>query len=284
MKGLIFSIEEFAVHDGEGLRTAVFFKGCPLRCRWCHNPEGLLPKPQRIRNHNGCVQCGRCAGACPTPGDCTACGHCAAYCPMGLIRIAGEYWEAVDLALRVKRSFPAGVKGGVTLSGGEVFMQPQFLLELLECLKPLHRAIETSAYCAPAVFAQALEKLEFVFMDVKIMDDERHCHYTGVSNQRILSNLETLKSSGVPFTIRVPVIAGVNDSLENIYQLGERLRGCSTLRTVELLPYNTMAGAKYPLLDWNYEETFEPPEPSRLDQLVDALSQMNIPAKYRRQA
>ncbi len=163
-------------------------------------------------------------------------------------------------------------------------MQPQFLLELLDHLKPLHRAIETSAYCPPNVFSQALEKLEFVFMDVKLMDDERHQHYTGVSNRRILDNLEILKASEVPFTIRVPVIAGVNDSLENTRLLGERLRGCVNLRTVELLPYNTMAGAKYPLLDWDYEETFEPPESHRLEQMVDTLSQMGVPAKYRRQA
>lgn len=283
MKGLIFSIEEFAVHDGDGLRTAVFFKGCPLRCRWCHNPEGLLPKPQRIRNNNGCLHCGRCEQVCPSKKGCIACGHCAAYCPRGLIRIAGEYWEASELAERVKRSFPYGIKGGVTLSGGEVFMQPEFLLELLDDLKPLHRAIETSAYCASDIFSQVLKKLEFVFMDVKMMDDRLHQQYTGVSNRIILQNLEILKQSGLPFSIRIPMIAGVNDSLENAFLLGERLSGCPGLQTVELLPYNIMAGAKYSLLGWKYEEKFKAPETQRLEQVVDVFSQMKIPAKYRKQ-
>lgn len=106
MMGLIFSIEEFAVHDGDGLRTAVFFKGCPLRCSWCHNPEGLLMMPQRVRNPNGCLRCGRCDAVCPTPTHCTACGHCAAYCPRGLIRVAGQYWDAEKLAAHVKANFP----------------------------------------------------------------------------------------------------------------------------------------------------------------------------------
>lgn len=283
MEGLIFSIEEFAVHDGDGLRTAIFFKGCLLRCRWCHNPEGLMPKPQRIRNRNGCLECGRCAQACPTPGECSACGKCAAFCPRGLIRIAGERWSAPALAQRVKRNFPPGIQAGVTLSGGEVFMQPEFLLELLNELAPLHRAIETSGYCSAAHFSRALERLEFVFMDVKHMDDAQHRRYTGVGNAQILENLEILKKSGVPFVIRVPAIAGVNDDVENIRRLGERLRGCESLRCVELLPYNTMAGAKYQLLDWDYEEAFAPPEKPQLDRLVAELAAMGVPAKYRKQ-
>lgn len=282
MEGLIFSIEEFAVHDGDGLRTAIFFKGCPLRCRWCHNPEGLSPKPQRVRNRNGCLECGRCQQACPTPGNCSACGTCAAFCPRGLIRIAGETWSADALARKVKRNFPPGIQAGVTLSGGEVFMQPEFLMELLDELAPLHRAIETSAYCSAETFARALERLEFVFMDIKHMDDEQHRYYTGVGNQRILENLEILKRSGVPFAIRVPTIAGVNDDVENICKLGERLQGCSHLRYVELLPYNSMAGAKYQLLGMYYGETFAAPDMQQLDLLVAELKHMGVPAKYRK--
>ena len=283
MEGLIFSIEEFAVHDGDGLRTAIFFKGCPLRCRWCHNPEGLVLKPQRVRNRNGCLECGRCVQACPTPGKCSACGACASFCPRGLIRIAGERWSASALAQRVKRNFPPGIQAGVTLSGGEVFMQPDFLMELLDELAPLHRAIETSGYCSEEHFSRALERLEFVFMDVKHMDDEQHRHYTGVGNARILANLEILKRSGVPFVIRVPTIAGVNDDAGNIRKLGERLQGCKSLKYVELLPYNTMAGAKYQLLDWDYDEQFEPPQKQQLDALVAELAAMGVPAKYRKQ-
>ena len=283
MEGLIFSIEEFAVHDGDGLRTAIFFKGCPLRCRWCHNPEGLSARPQRIRNRNGCLECGRCAHSCPTPEACAACGTCAAYCPRGLIRIAGEKWQADELARHVKRNFPPGIQAGVTLSGGEVFMQPEFMLELLDELAPLHRAIETSGHCASDLFGRALERLEFVFMDVKHMDDEKHRFYTGVGNERILQNLEILKASGLPFVVRVPTIAGVNDDDENIRRLGERLQGCEGLRCVELLPYNRMAGAKYLLLDMEYSEVFAPPEVRRLEALTALLEGMGVPAKYRKQ-
>ncbi len=282
MKGLIFSIEEFAVHDGEGLRSSIFFKGCMLRCKWCHNPEGLLPVPQRVKNHNGCLNCGRCEAACPTPDHCSACGHCAAYCPRGLIRIAGEYWEPEDLAQRIKRNFPSGMKAGVTLSGGEIFMQPEFLLALLPALRPLHRAIETSAYCEGELFSQALKELEFVFMDLKHMDSSLHRYYTGVDNQKILANLERLKSSGLPFVIRVPAIANVNDDDKNIRSVGEHLKGCKTLKYVEFLPYNVMAGAKYQMLGWQYQESFSPPSAAKLERMILLLNEMGIPARCRK--
>ena len=206
MKGLVFSIEEFAVHDGDGLRTSIFLKGCPLRCLWCHNPEGLEMKPQRVRNPNGCLHCGRCDASCIHPEGCIACGHCAAYCPRGLIRIAGQWWESAELAERVKRNFPDLSRAGVTLSGGEILMQPAFTAELLDKLRPLNRAIETCGHGDSEWFAQILERVEFVFMDVKHMDDARHRELTGVGNGLIQRNLEQLMTSGVPFTIRVPTI------------------------------------------------------------------------------
>lgn len=282
MMGLIFSIEEFAVHDGDGLRTAVFFKGCPLRCSWCHNPEGLLMMPQRVRNPNGCLRCGRCDAVCPTPTHCTACGHCAAYCPRGLIRVAGQYWDAEKLAAHVKANFPPGTNGGVTLTGGEVLMQPDFLLELLDALKPLSRAVETCGYGDSDIFSRMLERLEFVFMDVKLMDGPRHLRYTGRDNRLILENLEQLKLSDVPFVIRVPVIAGVNDDDENLLALAACLSGCSSLRNVELLPYNPMAGAKYGMLGWEYKQTFVAPDEERLSRMVDTLIANGVRAKYRK--
>lgn len=281
MKGLIFSIEEFAVHDGEGLRAAIFFKGCPLRCQWCHNPEGLSIRPQRAKNPNACLHCRRCEAVCPSPGRCTACGRCVPYCPRDLIRIVGETWEATQLARHVKGFYPPHTRGGVTLSGGEVLMQPEFLLELLDALSPLHRAIETSGYCPTDLFGEVLRHLEFVFMDIKHMDEQQHRTYTGVSNQKILENLEILKASGVPFVIRVPVIAGVNDDNANMAALARRLTGCKSLRFVELLPYNRMAGAKYRMVDMEYAFSFEAPSIARLEEIVRLFDAQSVHCKYR---
>lgn len=282
MKGLIFSVEEFAVHDGDGLRSSVFFKGCPLRCQWCHNPEGLLPEPQRVKNPNGCLRCGRCEQVCPSPEHCAACGRCAAFCPRGLIRISGEYWEPEALAERVKRNFPDPAACGVTVSGGEPLMQPQFLCALLDALKPLNRAIETSGFAEETVFLEALKRLDFVFLDVKHMDDERHRYYTGVGNGPIQRNLDLLMESGLPFVVRVPVISGVNDSDENFNALGARLRGAARLRHVELLPYNSMAGAKYPMLGWRYEPEFHAPGAARREELADILERYGVRVQWRK--
>lgn len=283
MKGLIFSIEEFAIHDGDGLRTGIFFKGCPLRCQWCHNPEGLKCEPQIVHNPNGCLNCGRCREVCLHKGeDCVACGHCAAYCPRGLIRITGQWWEAKDLAQHVKQLFPFPAQGGVTLSGGEVLMQPAFAVELLEGLKPMHRAIETSGQGSSTWFEKILKQLEFVYMDVKHMDSALHKKYTGFGNEQIQNNLSLLMASGLPYTVRVPTIVHVNDDDANFTALAKRLQGSKTLKSVELLPYNAMAGAKYAMVGMQYPYKFETPSQEKLEHLVSLLNQYDIPATFRK--
>ncbi len=283
MKGLVFSIEEFAVHDGPGLRTTVFLKGCPLRCLWCHNPEGLEMKPQRIRNTNGCLHCGHCDSVCPQKSaECSACGRCAPYCPKGLIRIAGQWWEASSLAQHVKQLFPVPEVGGVTLTGGEVLMQPAFTAELLDNLLPLNRAIETSGYGDEHWFVEIIKRLEFVFMDVKHMNSARHRELTGYGNERIQQNLELLMESGIAFTIRVPTIKGINDDDENFLALADKLAGCETLQNVELLPYNSMAGAKYAMVGLEYKYSFQAPSAERLEQLANLLRSKGVSACYRK--
>ena len=229
MKGTIFSIEEFAINDGPGVRTTVFLKGCPLRCEWCHNPEGLSPKPQLMQKKDETVMC-------------------------------GSEIEAAELAqklLRNEQIFRLN-KGGVTFTGGEPLLQADFLCEVLQMIRPrIHSAIETSGYASENVFAKVLEQLDFVLFDCKHTDEAMHRRYTGVSNCQILRNLQILKESGKDFVVRVPLILGVNDMRENMLALRDLLTDANHLKRVELLRYNKMAGAKYNKVGMTYQPSFD---------------------------
>lgn len=268
--GVIFDIKEFAVYDGPGIRTTVFFKGCPLRCMWCHNPEGLSFKPQLMVSHAACTHCGRCVKACPhTDVPCQVCGACVRSCPQRLRKVCGDTWTAQDLAEKLLRDADGLPSyGGVTVSGGEPTGQPAFLLELLERLSPLHRAMETSGFCAETVFQDALARLDYVLLDIKLADSARHKYYTGVDNAPILRNLALLKDSGKPFRVRIPVIPGVNDDDDNLEQTAKLLEGASNLELVELLPYHVTAGAKYEMVGLKYAPEFDGAAKPRLNTAI----------------
>lgn len=248
MNGTIFDIKELGIHDGPGLRTTVFFKGCPLRCVWCHNPEGLSAKPQLLFRENRCRRCGLCQRGCTHP-DCQPYGRCLHICPDNLLSVTGETLSASALAKRIlKNRTVIGRTGGVTFSGGEPLLQPEFLLETISYLDGVHIAIETSGYADKTVFEKVIGSVDLVYMDLKLADDEAHRRYTGVSNEKIRNNFEILKKSGVPCVIRTPLIPGITDTEENL----EALHALTVGMTHEFLPYNAMAGAKYPWLGMEY--------------------------------
>ena len=256
--GLVFDIEEFAVFDGPGIRCAVFLKGCPLRCMWCHNPEGLAPHPQRVVTKSLCVNCGECMKVCPSPEKCIGCGKCVDVCPRGAIRIAGTRMTAKEVADKINKQAKilAMNGGGVTFSGGEVMMQPDFVVAVRKLVPEVHALIETSAFATAETFTKICEVMDMVIMDIKIVDPALHKRYTGVDNAPILRNLEILKGMGKLFRIRVPLIPTVNDTLENMEATARLLEGAKMLEKVELMRYNKAAGAKYSGLDMVYNPDF----------------------------
>lgn len=245
MNGTIFDIKEMAVHDGPGIRTTVFFKGCPLRCKWCHNPEGLSVKPQLMYKSNCCKNCGKCVQKCTHP-DCQEFGRCLHICPENCLSVAGRQVTAKELASEIIPSAEVlgDGFGGFTFSGGEPIMQSEFLLELIEELKNYHLCIETCGFCDSEIFKNVIEKLDFIIMDIKIADPVLHKEYTGVDNKLILKNFEILRASGKPHLIRTPLISGITDTEENLTAIKQIISDSDW----EKLPENQMAGAKYKML------------------------------------
>ena len=266
MNGIVFDIKEFAVFDGPGIRTTVFMKGCPLRCQWCHNPEGLRPEPQLTVSPARCLHCGKCAAHCPTPGRCTACGACVAWCPLGLRRIAGERAtpEALAAKLLRGRKLLEESGGGVTFSGGEPLMQWPFVRETVARLEGLHCAVETSGYAPDEVFRQVMDVMDLVMMDIKLTDPEKHRHFTGVDNAPILRHADMLCAGDTPFIIRMPLIPGVNDEPAHFEAVAARMAGAKALQRVEFLPYHKTAGAKYAMAGMTYAPEFDVDRPVKI--------------------
>jgi pyruvate formate lyase activating enzyme len=215
--GIVFDIKEFSLHDGPGIRTTVFMKGCRLACMWCHNPEGLSFQPEWVTGPTGT----RLAGKEYTP-DALA----------GLLNRQGVILRANE--------------GGVTFSGGEPLAQAAFVSAVIERLEGLHLVLDTSGYGAPEDFELLMRKVDLVYFDVKIVDPALHRRYTARSNRTILRNLEAVSGSGTPFVIRVPLIPGVTDTKANLCAIAELAGALPGLVRVDLLPYNRAAGAKYP--------------------------------------
>lgn len=255
MYGTVFSIEEFSVWDGPGIRTTVFLKGCPLRCVWCHNPEGQEKEEQIVRSPNGCLGCGRCLEKAEMlPNETRYTNESIKVCPKKLLRICGEKFTPKDLAEKLLKNENILKKsGGVTYSGGEPFFQSDFLFETAKFLHGrLHQAVQTCGYTTSDNFKKALSVMDYFLFDLKLADNAMHRKYTGVDNTLIIENFKLLAHSNTPFVVRIPLIPGVTDTEDNILKLSSLIaeNGCTY---AELLPYNKMAGAKYKLVgrEWN---------------------------------
>ena len=258
--GVVFDIKEFAVHDGPGIRTTAFLKGCPLRCAWCHNPEGQLSTPQLLFYAEKCQHCGRCREVC-TYTECVACGACVRVCPALARRQCGEILAASTLVERLAKHADvfALSGGGVTLSGGEPLFQPRFSLAVAARLRRagVHVTLDTSGFCSTKVFAKALTHVDLVLFDLKLVDPRAHLRWTGQGNEQILLNLRQLASSSVAFSIRVPLIPGVNDTKMEVAAMAELITSLARRAPVDILPYHRTAGAKYSATGRPYEPGFD---------------------------
>ncbi len=249
MTGRIFDIKEMAVHDGPGIRTTVFFKGCPLNCKWCHNPEGLSYEKQLMYKEARCIHCNACKTEC-NHIECKSFNRCIFACPENLLSVAGRDVTVNELAEELKTSAqPLGDSfGGFTFSGGEPLMQSEFLLKLCDELKDYHLCIETSGYAESEIFKNVIEKLDYIIMDIKLADSNQHKRYTGIGNKKILENFQILKNSGKPYVIRIPLVPDITDTEENLENI-KKIIGNSSW---EHIPYNTMAEAKYKMLGMQF--------------------------------
>ena len=262
IRGQVLDVDRFASHDGPGIRTVVFLKGCPLSCRWCHSPESQAARPQVLYQVERCTACGLCLDECPEdalsagPDEraaidrsrCTACGRCVEVCYPGALRLAGRSTSVAELASSIARDLPyfRSSGGGMTLSGGEPTQQPEFSYELLRACRAqgVATALETCG-CAPwATLAAVASVADLVLYDIKHMDAEVHARFTGASNDVILANLERLAAFHPAVQVRVPCITGVNDDEPHMARIAGFVAGLG-IRELTLLPFNAAAGAKY---------------------------------------
>jgi len=272
-EGRVFAIKRFALHDGPGIRTTVFLKGCPLRCIWCHNPEGLSHERQLAFYRHLCVGCGKCYEVCPSGAlrkknspiedydeeKCILCGKCAEACPANAIELVGQDLSVEEVLREVERDrhFYETSGGGTTVSGGEPVAQPDFTKEFLSAARAIgiHTVLDTCGFAPAESFEKCLELSDHVYYDVKVVDDRKHRRFTGSSNELILENLARVSVSGKPLTIRIPLVKGLNDYEDDISLFGDliaSLPGFTDLRRIEIIPYHKIGEGKYGSLRLEY--------------------------------
>ena len=294
MDGIIFDIRKYSIHDGPGIRTTVFFKGCPLHCDWCHNPESRSFQPELIYRSNRCILCESCLQVCPNGaitrqgdliltdrGRCKTSGECVLACEAEARQLVGRTMNVDQVMAEVEadRAFYDQSGGGVTFSGGEPLAQRQFLYALLVACKErnLHTTLDTSGYASWMVMDKIRPFVDLFLYDLKLMDDIRHRRYTGVSNRKILTNLNRLSELGHQITIRIPIIPGINDDVANLRQTGSFLASLPVRHPVELLTYHQSGLAKYVSLGLDYRlPGILPPDSHRMEVLAGILQDSGL--------
>ena len=261
-KGLIFDVKKYAIHDGEGIRTTVFFKGCPLNCFWCHNPEGISAEKELMYKESKCIFCLDCIGICDVKAiseneksininreKCTLCGDCAGICPSGAIEIVGKEVNPEEIFQEINKDliFYDESGGGVTFSGGEPMLQINFLDSILTMCREtgISTFLDTSGYADKKDFEKIIDKVDTFLYDIKCVENSRHEKMTGVSNKIILENLKMLSESNSDIIIRYPLIPGFNDSDDDIDLLIDKMNSYDNIKKINLLPYHKIGTAKY---------------------------------------
>ncbi|MBE7050077.1 MAG: glycyl-radical enzyme activating protein [Ruminococcaceae bacterium] len=264
MNANIFEIKRFAVHDGDGIRTTVFFKGCPLKCVWCHNPEGISSKPELALYQHKCTLCGQCVRVCPAHAHkisdgvhsfnnslCISCKKCTDECFNDALKFYGKEVSVEELLESVleDREFYESSGGGVTLSGGECLMQSEFCCEFLKALKSegISTAVDTSGFATKDALDKVIPYTDIFLYDIKAIDEDVHIKCTGQSNKIILDNLKYIDEKNVAIEVRIPFVPGYND--EEMEKIGAFLKEIKNLKKIRVLPYHNLAASKYDALN-----------------------------------
>ncbi len=279
---LIFDIKRYAINDGPGIRITIFLKGCPLSCKWCHNPESQSLGVQKFYTASKCIGSQDCIEVCPNDALsltkngiitdyelCKLCGKCADACPTKAIEMSGRIYDVDELIniIEKERIHIDQSGGGVTFSGGEPLMHSNFLIEILDACgkKNLHRTVDTSGFADTEIILKVAKRTDLFLYDLKIMDSDKHKKWTGVGNQLILRNLKFLAETGANINIRIPLIKNVNSNVEELTEMAKFVSELPGKQMVNLLPYHNIAANKYYKLGQNYIE-LEMAEPSEKDQ------------------
>jgi len=294
MTGFVSQIQDFSVHDGDGIRTTIFLSGCPLRCRWCSNPETWGVKPVVASHASRCTDCGRCLQVCPAegalaldpphyvnPANCTLCGKCVEVCPSAAKTRMGGEMSVSEVVAKVMRNniFFQTSGGGVTFSGGEATFQADFFNALVRAFYDLgvHLALETSGFFEWEEVAESLALMDHIFFDLKVMDGSKHRVWTGQDNERILDNFRRLATLGVEVVVRIPIISGVNDNEANIEAAALFVNEVFPRASLELLPYHAYGNYKYEALNLGSQLcVFEAPGDARMEALKALVERCGV--------
>jgi len=274
-KAIFFDIQRNSFVDGPGIRTTVFFKGCNLKCAWCHNPESQSAKPQMMFYKDKCTGCGKCKSVCPYHLEqCELCGKCTLYCPVDARKVCGKEHTVDEVLKEVlkDKAFYETSGGGVTFSGGECMLQIDFLAEILKKCKEngIHTAVDTAGHIPFGSFEKILPYTDLFLYDIKIFDSQKHKQYVGVSNELILENLKKLFERKAKLWIRIPIIPDVNDSIEEIQKIKDFLKTIGTAEKIELLPYHAMGENKYRAIG-KEPQIFKTPDAENMKRLKEIL-------------